>query len=152
MASTSAPNVRTQNLREQLAASLDDLLLQLSNFWFGMSLLALWCVMTLIGVIVEQGREPAFYAANYAPALTRLILRLHLDNIYHGTAYIALVGLIVACMILATFKRVIPARLPPLHPVKIDKVPLHATIALPHPLLGGRTRFYWTAACWMLMN
>jgi hypothetical protein len=29
---------------------------------------------------------------------------------------------------------------------------LYATIALPHPLLGGRTRFYWTAECWMLMN
>jgi len=29
---------------------------------------------------------------------------------------------------------------------------LYATIALPHPLLGGTTRFYWTAACWMLMS
>jgi len=25
-----------------------------------------------------------------------------------------------------------------------------ATIALPHPLLGGTSRFYWTANCWML--
>ncbi len=140
MASTSAPNLQTRNLREQLAESFDDLLLQLSNFWFGMSLLALWGVMTLIGVVVEQGREPAFYAENYAPALTRLILRLHLDNIYHGSAYIALVALIVACMILATFKRVIPARLPPLHAVKIDKIPLHATIALPQDVATARAR------------
>jgi hypothetical protein len=28
----------------------------------------------------------------------------------------------------------------------------HATIALPHPLLGDQTRFYWTANCWMLMG
>jgi hypothetical protein len=27
---------------------------------------------------------------------------------------------------------------------------LYATIALPHPLLGGQSRFYWTANCWML--
>ena len=26
----------------------------------------------------------------------------------------------------------------------------HATIALPHPLLNGHSRFYWTANCWML--
>jgi hypothetical protein len=35
-------------------------------------------------------------------------------------------------------------------PVTFDG--LYATIALPHPLLGGSTRFYWTAACWMLMS
>jgi hypothetical protein len=29
---------------------------------------------------------------------------------------------------------------------------LYATIALPHALLGGKSRFYWTAECWMLMN
>jgi cytochrome c biogenesis protein ResB len=140
MASTPAPNLRTQSLREQFGATLDDVVMQLSNFWFGMSLLAFWGVMTLIGVIVEQERDPGFYIANYAPALARLILRLHLDNIYHGTAYIALVGLIVACMTLATFKRVIPARLPPLHPVKIEKVPLHATIALPEDVARVRER------------
>jgi len=28
----------------------------------------------------------------------------------------------------------------------------YATIALPDPLLGGKTRFYWTANCWMLMS
>jgi hypothetical protein len=28
----------------------------------------------------------------------------------------------------------------------------YATIALPDPLLGGRTRFYWTADCWMLIG
>lgn len=26
----------------------------------------------------------------------------------------------------------------------------YATIALPHPLLDGTSRFYWTANCWML--
>jgi len=26
----------------------------------------------------------------------------------------------------------------------------YASIALPHPLLDGQSRFYWTANCWML--
>ena len=34
--------------------------------------------------------------------------------------------------------------------VKIDG--LYGSIALPHPLLGGQSRFYWTANCWMLMR
>jgi hypothetical protein len=35
-------------------------------------------------------------------------------------------------------------------PVRISG--LHATIALPHPLLDGQSRFYWTADCWMLTS
>jgi len=33
-------------------------------------------------------------------------------------------------------------------PVAIDG--LYGTIALPHPLLDGRSRLYWTDDCWML--
>ncbi len=29
---------------------------------------------------------------------------------------------------------------------------IHASITLPHPLLGGESRFYWTNNCWMLMR
>lgn len=29
---------------------------------------------------------------------------------------------------------------------------LYATIALPHPLLDGQSRFYWTDNCWMLTS
>ena len=29
---------------------------------------------------------------------------------------------------------------------------LYATIALPYPLLGGQSKWYWTDNCWMLMN
>jgi hypothetical protein len=35
-------------------------------------------------------------------------------------------------------------------PVRITG--LHATIALPHPLLDGQSRFYWTDDCWMLTS
>lgn len=28
----------------------------------------------------------------------------------------------------------------------------YASIALPHPLLDGQSRFYWTANCWMLTS
>jgi hypothetical protein len=35
-------------------------------------------------------------------------------------------------------------------PITMDG--LYATIALPHPLLDGQTRWYWTANCWMLMG
>jgi len=116
--------------RVTIRASLEALLARLSDFWFGMSLLAVWGVMTLIGVVVDQGKDVSFYQANYAPPLARLVLRLHLDDIYHSAAYLAIIGLILACMTLATFWRVIPKRLPPLRPVKIDALPLSAGVTV----------------------
>ena len=113
-----------------LRGSVDEILGQLSNFWFGMSLLAVWGVMTLVGVVVDQGKDPSFYETNYAPPLARLVLRLHLDNIYHSPAYLGIVGLILACMTLATFWRVIPTRLPPLRAVKIEAIPLSASVVV----------------------
>lgn len=35
---------------------------------------------------------------------------------------------------------------------KISVNGLYASIALPNPLLGGKSRFYWTTNCWMLMD
>jgi cytochrome c biogenesis protein len=142
-----APAVRTQ-----LSSAFDELLDRLSNFWFGMSLLGVWGFMTLIGVIVDQGKDADFYAANYAPPLARLVLRLHLDNIYHSPAYIGIVGFILACMTLATFRRVIPSRLPPLRGVKIDAMPLSATVAVAgdEAAVRSRVEHFFTERGWLV--
>jgi cytochrome c biogenesis protein len=127
---TSRATASADHIAGQVEAAFRELLGQLSNFWFGMSLLALWGALTLIGVVVDQGKDASFYNANYAPPLARLVLRLHLDNIYHSPAYLSIIGLILACMTLATFWRVIPNRLPPLRPVKIDVMPLSANVTV----------------------
>ena len=44
--------------------ALAELFDRLSDFWFGMSLLGVWGVMTLIGVVVDQGKDADFYARN----------------------------------------------------------------------------------------
>jgi cytochrome c biogenesis protein len=116
--------------RSPLAGALHEVAELFSDFWFGMMLLAVWGVMTLIGVVVDQGKDPSFYLDNYTPALARLVLRLHLENIYHSPAYIGIVGLIVGTMTFATFRVVIPRRLPPLRGVKIEYIPLHASVAV----------------------
>lgn len=125
---------------------------RLSDFWFGMSLLAVWGAMTLIGVVVDQGRGADFYLENYAPPLARLVLRLHLDNIYHSPAYIGIVGFILACMTLATFRRVIPSRLPPLRGVKIEAMPLAATVSVPgdEPTVRARVERFFTERGWLV--
>jgi cytochrome c biogenesis protein len=107
---------------------VDEFLILFANVLFAVSLFAVWGVMTLIGVIVDQNKGADFYWQNYTPALARIVLRLHLDNIYHSPAYISIIGLILISMTVATFRRVIPARLPALRPVKIDKIPLHAEV------------------------
>ncbi|HEY0798282.1 MAG TPA: cytochrome c biogenesis protein ResB [Candidatus Baltobacteraceae bacterium] len=99
-----------------------------SNILFAVSLFCVWGLLTLIGVIVDQGKDASFYTDNYAPALARLVLRLDLNNIYHSTAYVGIIGLILVSLAVCTFKRVIPARLPPLRAVKIENIPLNATV------------------------
>ena len=105
-----------------------EFLVLFANILFAVSLFAVWGVLTLIGVIVDQDKGADFYWQNYTPALARIVLRLHLDNIYHSPAYLGIIGLILISMTVATFRRVIPARLPALRPVKIDKIPLHASV------------------------
>ena len=109
---------------------VDEFLVLFANILFAVSLFAVWGVLTLIGVVVDQGKGADFYWQNYTPALARIVLRLHLDNIYHSPAYIGIIGLILISMTVATFRRVIPARLPALRPVKIDKIPLHASVSV----------------------
>jgi cytochrome c biogenesis protein len=119
---------------------------------FGVSLLAIWGLLTLIGVIVEQGKDAPFYAGAYPPAIARLIVRLDLDNIYHSAAYIGIIGLILCSMAAATFTKVIPRRIPRLNPVKIDAIPLHATIAVAGNAEGARERLaaFFAARGWQV--
>ncbi|MBD5657497.1 MAG: cytochrome c biogenesis protein ResB, partial [Candidatus Eremiobacteraeota bacterium] len=139
-------------IRGQIEAGVREILGQLSNFWFGMSLLGVWGGLTLIGVIVDQGKDVAFYETNYSPPLARLVLRLHMDNIYHSPAYLSIIGLILACMTLATFWRVIPNRLPPLRPVKIDVMPLNATVTVrgDETTVRERIESFFSARGWLV--
>ena len=115
-----------------MAASLrsfyDDFTRTFGNVLFAVCLLLVWGLMTLAGVIVAQGKDPSDYFGMYAPPLARLILRLNIDNIYHTPYYVGIIGLILLSLAVCTFKRVIPARLPALRPVMIDKIPLNATL------------------------
>jgi cytochrome c biogenesis protein len=113
-----------------LAEAYAEFISLFANVLFAVSLFAIWGVLTLIGVIVDQGKDASFYWQNYTPQLARLVLRLDLDNIYHSTAYVGIIGLILVSLGVCTFKRVIPARLPPLRAVKIDKIPLNASVAV----------------------
>ncbi len=103
-----------------------DFIRTFGNVMFAVSLFVVWGILTLIGVLVDQGKDPSEYFASYAAPVARAILRLDLDNVYHSPWYVGIVGLILLSLAVCTFKRVIPARLPRLHPVQIDKIPLHA--------------------------
>ncbi|MGB8907296.1 MAG: cytochrome c biogenesis protein ResB [Candidatus Cybelea sp.] len=95
------------------------------NVLFAVSLFVAWGLLTLVGVIVDQGQDPSIYFQSYAAPIARAILRLGFDNIYHSPWYVGIVGLILLSLAVCTFKRVIPARLPPLRPVSVEKLPLH---------------------------
>jgi len=144
--------VDTPGKPNALRATVSDLLNLLSDFWFGMLLLAIWGVMTTIGVIVDQQKDPTVYFTSYPAPLARLVLRLHLDNIYHSPAYVGMIGLIVSTMTFATFRSVIPRRMPALRPVKIDVMPLHAFVVIPgdEPSVRERIGAYFASRGWSI--
>jgi cytochrome c biogenesis protein len=113
-----------------LRSYYDEFTRTFGNVLFAVSLLLVWAIMTLFGVVVQQGKDPSDYFSMYAPPLARLILRLNVDNIYHTPYYVGIIGLILVSLTVCTFKRVIPARLPALRPVLIDKIPLNATLGV----------------------
>ena len=116
-----------------LRSAYDDFTRTFGNVLFAVCLLLVWGLMTLAGVVVDQGKDPAAYFSMYAPPLARMILRLNVNNIYHAPYYVGTIGLILLSLAVCTFKRVIPARLPALRPVTIDKIPLHAEIDVRAP-------------------
>ena len=113
-----------------LRSFYDDFTRTFGNVLFAVCLLLIWGLMTLAGVVVDQGKDPSVYFSSYAAPIARLILRLNIDNIYHTPYYVGIIGLILLSLAVCTFKRVIPARLPALRPVMIDKIPLNATITV----------------------
>jgi len=126
--------------RTALSNAYDDFLQTFSNVLFAVSLFVVWGVMTLIGVLVDQGKDPTTYFATLPAPLARLILRLGFDNIYHSIAYVGIIGLILVSLAVCTFKRVIPARLPALRPVSIEHIPLNASVTVQGDEAGVRAR------------
>ena len=111
-----------------MRALYNDFVQTFGNVLFAVCLFLVWGLLTLIGVVIDQGKDASVYFQAYAPPLARLILRLNFDNIYHTPYYVGIIGLILLSLAVCTFKRVIPARLPPLSAVNIEKIRLHASI------------------------
>ena len=61
----STETIRANPLLEQARAAYDEFVSLFSNVLFAVSLFGVWGVLTLIGVIVDQNKEPAAYAAEY---------------------------------------------------------------------------------------
>lgn len=137
-----------------LRSYYEEFLRTFSNVLFAVCLLLVWGLMTLVGVIVQQGKDPSDYFGMYAAPIARMILRLNVDNIYHTPYYVGIIGLILVSLTVCTFKRVIPARLPALRPVKIDKIPLNAAIDVPGDEAGVRARVeqFFRKRGWQVRN
>ncbi len=125
---------------QKLDSYYDDFVRTFGNVLFAVSLFVVWGILTLIGVIVDQGKDAGTYFDSYPAPIARAILRLSFDNIYHSPWYVGIIGLILTSLTVCTFKRVIPARMPPLRPVKVDKIPLNASIVVSGDERGVRER------------
>lgn len=82
----------------------------LKSMKLGLILLGLLCLVSIIGSIVPQGRQPEFYTNNYTPLISQLIISFKAYDIYHSIGFIMLfVGLAVNLFLCSTirFKSVI---------------------------------------------
>jgi cytochrome c biogenesis protein len=125
---------------EKVNGIYQDFLRTFSNVLFAVMLFLVWGILTLIGVIVDQGKPPQVYFDSYAAPIARAVLRLGFDNIYHSPWYVGIIALILISLTVCTFKRVIPARLPPLRPVSIDHIPLNGSLDVAAPAETVRRR------------
>lgn len=57
---------------------------------FGLILLGLLCLVSVLGSIIPQGRDESFYLSNYSPLWAQVIISFKLSDIYHSTGFIAL--------------------------------------------------------------
>ncbi len=138
----------------KIAPAYNDFVRTFSNVLFAVMLFVVWGILTLIGVIVDQGKDASAYFNAYPAPIARAILRLGFDNIYHSPWYVGIIGLILVSLAVCTFKRVIPARLPPLRPVKIDKIPLNASLDVHGDVatVRGKIEAFMRAKGWQIRN
>jgi cytochrome c biogenesis protein len=124
------------------------------NVLFAVSLFVVWGLLTLLGVVIDQGQDAGVYFASYAAPIARAILRLNLDNVYHSPWYVGIIGLILTSLAVCTFKRVIPARLPALRPVKVESIPLHASVEVDADAAAVRSRLadFFVARGWRVRH
>ena len=109
---------------------VDELLDVLSNVLFPVVVFLIWAVMTTIGTIVDQQKDPQHYYDMYPPYVANMILRLHLDTILHSVPYFSLIVLLLISMTVCTFRRVIPKRFPKDRAVPIENFGLHGSIQM----------------------
>jgi len=62
----------------------------LKSMKFGLILLGILCLVSVLGSVVPQGREDTFYLSNYSPLWSQLIISFKLNDIYHSTGFILL--------------------------------------------------------------
>jgi len=62
----------------------------LKSMKFGLILLGILCLISVIGSVVPQGREEAFYLSTYSPLWSQLIISFKLYDIYHSGGFIVL--------------------------------------------------------------
>lgn len=62
----------------------------LKSMKFGLILLAHLCILAIIGSIIPQGREEAFYLSNYSPLWAQVIISFELFDIYHSGVFVLL--------------------------------------------------------------
>lgn len=75
---------------------------------FGIILLVIIALVSLIGTVIPQANDPSFYRQTYSPLMAELILAFGLDNLYFSPWYLFLTGLLLINLFLCSINRFRP--------------------------------------------
>lgn len=75
---------------------------------FGIILLIVIALVSLIGTVIPQGNDPSFYREGYSPLMAEVILAFNFDNLFFSKWYIFLTGLLLVNLFLCSINRARP--------------------------------------------
>lgn len=75
---------------------------------FGIILLIVIALVSLIGTVIPQGNDPSFYRQGYSPLMAEVILAFNFDNLFFSKWYIFLTGLLLVNLFLCSINRARP--------------------------------------------
>ncbi|MDO5047888.1 MAG: cytochrome c biogenesis protein ResB [Anaerococcus sp.] len=75
---------------------------------FGIGLLIVIALLSLLGTLIPQGNDPLFYEQNYSKTISEIILTFDLDDLYFSPAYLFLTGLLLINLFFCSINRFRP--------------------------------------------
>lgn len=85
--------------------NLSNIISYFKSMKFGLILLGMLGILSVVGSFIPQGRDMGFYHGNYSAIVAKTILALNFNNLYHSLIFIILFGALCMNLFLCSITR-----------------------------------------------